>query len=284
MIDDPGVLTVELLDVARSANPPDYVENGVHENREFPARDGWRVVIFYDGGDLDYIDSFISPAGEVIDFWNWPEGPGRNLLMAWRGVDDTERLIALFNNERLDDMSDLNSKELSCTSGKIVAKIGDRFTAHGVEWEIVAFDVDVVCKFLSVRAPDGLSKWIKPNGTMELCNDSVAAYLLTGIDGNPRTARGDLLASASMASETITVSFYANGSYHPKNPSESNPFRAAAKKWWLKRDPTIWARTLPDLALVYNQEFEANADEEVCFSYVAEDSKNAQSSAFGRES
>lgn len=51
-------------------------------------RDGWKVVIFYDCGDLDYIDSFISPDGERIEWW-WDaetlfSGDGSR-LRNWRG-------------------------------------------------------------------------------------------------------------------------------------------------------------------------------------------------------
>lgn len=86
-----------LLDIADSTNAPD-------ENREwyceemFDAKDGWKVSIFYDCGELDYIDHFMAPDGEVINFWEWPDTylPNgdydhdhrhpRNRLMAWRGV------------------------------------------------------------------------------------------------------------------------------------------------------------------------------------------------------
>lgn len=53
---------------------------------DFKIRDGWAVTIFYDCGELDYIDHFVSPTGEVVDFWKWDENvPGFNDLINWRG-------------------------------------------------------------------------------------------------------------------------------------------------------------------------------------------------------
>lgn len=85
-----------LLDIADSTNAPD--ENGEwYCEQMLDARDGWRVSIFYDCGELDYIDHFIAPDGEVISPWDWPAqacGPDdeydetlpSNRMMAWRGV------------------------------------------------------------------------------------------------------------------------------------------------------------------------------------------------------
>jgi hypothetical protein len=86
-----------LLDIADSTNAPG-------ENDDpwgsviFDGKDEWKVSIFYDCGELDYIEHFVAPDGEIIDFWKWPDTylPNgdydhdlrhpRNRLMAWRGV------------------------------------------------------------------------------------------------------------------------------------------------------------------------------------------------------
>ena len=54
---------------------------------EFECRDGWKVSVFYDVGELDYIDHFVSPDGTVIDFWDWPESDDKSTLMSWRGFE-----------------------------------------------------------------------------------------------------------------------------------------------------------------------------------------------------
>lgn len=74
----------DLLDIVETANFPDGgLDLG---NETFECRDGWKVVIFYDAGDLDYIDSIVMPNGDVIDFWDWPVGtPGRETLIRWQG-------------------------------------------------------------------------------------------------------------------------------------------------------------------------------------------------------
>ena len=59
--------------------------------------DNWKVIIFHDCGELDYIDHFVSPDGEIIDFWDWPVeedfyNSDKNLLMCWRGNGDLARL------------------------------------------------------------------------------------------------------------------------------------------------------------------------------------------------
>lgn len=62
---------------------------------EFEISDGWKVVVFYDCGGFDYVDSFVSPEGETIDFWYWPESSDRQKLIDWspsqppRGISKT---------------------------------------------------------------------------------------------------------------------------------------------------------------------------------------------------
>ena len=88
----------DLLRMADAANPPGVVEAGAFDARGFTVAGGWTVWVLYDCGALDCIDHFTSPDGEEIDFWRWPEGlPGRDLLLAWRGKQDTNRLLALAN-------------------------------------------------------------------------------------------------------------------------------------------------------------------------------------------
>lgn len=53
--------------------------------QDFQCRDGWIVTIFYDCGELDYIDSFTAPDGTKVCFWDWPESEGQNRLINWRG-------------------------------------------------------------------------------------------------------------------------------------------------------------------------------------------------------
>ena len=77
---------VNLLAIVETADIPDAMPSGTFETREFQCRDGWKVKIFYDDGDLDYIESIIRPDGTVIDFWSWPEGTtGRSDLIYWSG-------------------------------------------------------------------------------------------------------------------------------------------------------------------------------------------------------
>lgn len=85
-----------LLEMAHAVNMPDSLDPGIFEHLTFDCEGGWKVVIFYDDGDLDYIDQFITPKGEPIDFWEWSNDvPGRDILIAWQGREDTERLLAL---------------------------------------------------------------------------------------------------------------------------------------------------------------------------------------------
>lgn len=84
-----------LLDIVESANPPDYLEDE-YSTVTFAARDGWAVTIFYDCGELDYIDSIITPDNLAVGPWEWPHGAaGRQVLMNWRNVGDRARLLAL---------------------------------------------------------------------------------------------------------------------------------------------------------------------------------------------
>lgn len=86
----------KLLEIAESANPPNsYPEDSDNwcGDVEMPAKDGWKVIFFYDCGELDFIDSFVMPDGKHLEIWGngyqseqWPP------VMIWRGVGDLERL------------------------------------------------------------------------------------------------------------------------------------------------------------------------------------------------
>lgn len=82
-----------LLGLAEECNPPQGHPVNDSATMEFVTAGGWTVVFFYDAGDLDYIEKFISPEGDEVDFWAWPEDhAGREAMIAWRGVGDLNRL------------------------------------------------------------------------------------------------------------------------------------------------------------------------------------------------
>lgn len=85
---------ITLLEIAESANVPKTPsEEDWGQSPTFDAHDGWKVVVFYDCDSLDNIEHFISPDGQVIDFWTWDErNPDRRILMAWSGNGDLARL------------------------------------------------------------------------------------------------------------------------------------------------------------------------------------------------
>lgn len=72
-----------LSEVATSAAPPFR-----HGNRShfivLPACDGWEVCFYYDGrGDFGYLESFLSPEGEIIEPWTLPDTDSRSSLRLW---------------------------------------------------------------------------------------------------------------------------------------------------------------------------------------------------------
>jgi hypothetical protein len=81
-----------LIEIAESTGAQEFDKKYFHENVTLNAKDGWKCVIFYDGDMLDYIDSFITPDGEIINFWEWDECIEKSILMGWSGVGDIERL------------------------------------------------------------------------------------------------------------------------------------------------------------------------------------------------
>lgn len=48
--------------------------------------DGWKVCVFYDCGELDYIEYFVAPDGSIVDFWEWPDSDDQRRLIGWRGA------------------------------------------------------------------------------------------------------------------------------------------------------------------------------------------------------
>jgi len=94
----------ELLQMAEDVNPPDYQPDDSDNwsgDTEYKLPTGWTVIIFYDCGELDYIDSFVTPSGTIIDFWEWEEEhPWRQYLINWRGVGDLESLKEIDEKEK----------------------------------------------------------------------------------------------------------------------------------------------------------------------------------------
>ena len=88
----------KLLEIAESANPP-KINDAWFCNIELPAKDGWKVVFFYDAGKLDYIESFVMPDGTRLEVWvddyqseHWPP------VMNWCKVGDLKRIYSFKEN------------------------------------------------------------------------------------------------------------------------------------------------------------------------------------------
>jgi len=88
-----------LLEIAESANPPNNQSSDSDDwcgDVEFIAKDGWKVIFFYDCGELDYIDSFVTPEGMRLEvFVNGYQSEQWPPVMNWRSVGDLTRLKAL---------------------------------------------------------------------------------------------------------------------------------------------------------------------------------------------
>jgi hypothetical protein len=102
-----------------------------------------------------------------------------------------------------------NTMELQCSSGKTNAEIGDRFTDHSGEWEIVSFTDQrtyspsvlggtpvVVVKPIGMDMPSWFREYANDDGTIVFCGDSVAASLLDKNDGKKRSSRGAILTTS----------------------------------------------------------------------------------------
>jgi len=97
-------LTRKLIAIAHAANPVEDQGDDWVFDVVLPSSNGWKVGFFYDCGELDYIDHFISPTGERIEVWEDDprfEFPEQGLdfpfrpLQCWRGCADTDRLLKL---------------------------------------------------------------------------------------------------------------------------------------------------------------------------------------------
>ena len=88
----------ELLEIAESINAPDKDEEIFTGNRTFDAKNGWKVVVFYDCPEIDYIDSFVDPFGQVYNVWDTCFGlfglsaEDISLLQSWNKCGDIARL------------------------------------------------------------------------------------------------------------------------------------------------------------------------------------------------
>jgi hypothetical protein len=77
-----------LLRIAASATTSATRHPG--RNPEYAAADGWRVAFCGQPGAGGQIDHLVSPDGEVVSPWDWPEypdgepNPDRQLLIEWR--------------------------------------------------------------------------------------------------------------------------------------------------------------------------------------------------------
>jgi hypothetical protein len=78
-----------LLGLVDRANIPREV-NGLETSKKFEV-EGWHIGVFYDCGELDYIEYFITPEGEKVDFWKWPDILDEDGCPD--GESDKERLI-----------------------------------------------------------------------------------------------------------------------------------------------------------------------------------------------
>ena len=94
-----------LLQIAETVSaPPEQPSNSDNWCADvvFTAPNDWKVSIFYDCGELDYIDKFVTPSGHEINFWDWPQDhPWKDILMAWQGCGDLERLKSLNDYSQL---------------------------------------------------------------------------------------------------------------------------------------------------------------------------------------
>lgn len=74
-----------LREIADSANAPDSATDdtggGAFGVVEYCARDGWKVGIFYDAGELDYLDYFVTPNGFRIEAFD------QHILRNWRQME-----------------------------------------------------------------------------------------------------------------------------------------------------------------------------------------------------
>ncbi len=76
--------------------------------RTINGNDCWKMVLFYDCGELDYIEHFVGPSGNVIDFWSWPDNDDRTMFVNWNGDIAHVREVDLpGKSEAVDTLSEL---------------------------------------------------------------------------------------------------------------------------------------------------------------------------------
>jgi hypothetical protein len=97
----PDMDPIALLEIAESCEPTDELWEDVQvvelESKTTP---GWKVVFFYDACYLDYIEYFINPVGAVIDPWQWPDCPERQIIIDWGKVGDLAELRGRLANAK----------------------------------------------------------------------------------------------------------------------------------------------------------------------------------------
>ncbi|MEY9198435.1 hypothetical protein ABIA16_003551 [Sinorhizobium fredii] len=75
-----------LLDIANSTNCPDF-DPELQGYQTFPAKEGWTVQIWYEGGCPEYLNNVIAPNGEAVDCWDNIGTASRNRILSWCGVE-----------------------------------------------------------------------------------------------------------------------------------------------------------------------------------------------------
>jgi hypothetical protein len=71
-----------LISIAETASIPP-ISYELWPWRIFDAKEGWKVMVYYDVDELDYIDHFVTPDGQQIDIWEWPESDEKALITGW---------------------------------------------------------------------------------------------------------------------------------------------------------------------------------------------------------
>ena len=71
-----------LIEIAENAKIPRTFDT-LFPWQSYSSTDGWLVVVFFDAGDLDYIDHFIAPDGTKINVWGADEPPEDPALRDW---------------------------------------------------------------------------------------------------------------------------------------------------------------------------------------------------------
>ncbi|RVL87662.1 hypothetical protein CN140_01655 [Sinorhizobium meliloti] len=75
-----------LLDIVNSCDCPDF-DPELSGDQLFAARDGWRVEVFYKGGEPDYLNNIISPTGRHVGSWDDNGTESRQRLLSWAGIE-----------------------------------------------------------------------------------------------------------------------------------------------------------------------------------------------------